>query len=203
MVSFKAYRSIGWSMTILVICLPLSTVGQSRFPRFDSNVAAEEKQHSAIIAHLEPMETALIQSTSCYWSGKQTSIILRLKHDKWRKEHWTIHYANRNRTEFKHISKKRKRLKANVDSMLIKLDALSFWNIAQDSLNISEYQLNDTTTISTSITDGCVREIAVIDRGEYRRLWAYEPERFQEFVFVPERERFIQAFQLIRNTLEP
>jgi 7-cyano-7-deazaguanine synthase in queuosine biosynthesis len=201
MASFKTYRSIGWSICLLALCHPFSMMSQTRFPRFDSNVPVDERQRSEIIAHLEPLETALIQSLSCYWSGRQTSTILRLKNDKWREEHWTIHYTDRNRTEIKHISKKRKRLKANVDSMLIKLDALSFWNIAQDSLNISEYQLNDTTTISTSITDGCVREIAVIDRGEYRRLWAYEPERFQEFVYVPARERFIQAFQLIRYTL--
>ncbi len=184
------------------LCLPLSLAGQSPIPSFESNTTQEQRAKSVVVSNLEcDSITVIAYYTQCYWSTKQSYRLLISDHGSWHQVQWVVTYSNRDKNKIKHISKKKLPLARQVDSLITDLNALGFWSLGQDSLNISEKQLNDTTMSSINISDGCSQVIEVLSGGHQRILSAYEPEQLQAFVHIPSRGRFIQCVGAIRKTL--
>jgi hypothetical protein len=202
MFSGRSYRPRLLSVTLIGICQSTSALGQSPFPKFESNVKGTEREIALVTTELKDDTGAvLIYSPRCYWPTKHTFTVVQLRKGEWRAEKWTAQYRDRSKKELRSLSRRRMTMDQSVDHLIGELSAHGFWTMDQDSLNISEKQVNDTTMTSIRITDGCSWAIAAIHRNEYRLLHAYEPERLQAFVFVPTRERFIACLEAMRKTL--
>ncbi|MBS1583632.1 MAG: hypothetical protein JST66_15640 [Bacteroidetes bacterium] len=198
----RSYHPCLLSVTVVCIFLSASTYAQSPFPEFESNVKDIEGEIALVTTELQGDTGAiLIYSPRCYWPTKQTITVIRQRKGEWRAEKWTAQYRDRSKKELRSLSRKRLKIDQPVDHLLSELTAQGFWTMDQDSLNIHEKQLNDTTMSMTSISDGCSWAIAAIHRNEYRLLYAYEPELLQTFVFIPARERFISCLGAMRKTL--
>jgi hypothetical protein len=183
-------------------CLCSFSVGQSPIPVFESNTTDADRKNSFILNELEEDTSAVLAYTAnCYWSTKRTYTLIRLVKGKWRSERWVVSYTSSDKEAIKGISKKRVRPNGHIDSLLAQLSAFDFWTISQDSLNISEQRVNDTTITSYHITDGCSWAIEVIHQGHYRKLWSYMPEEFQKLIPIRARERFIGSLHAMRQTL--
>ncbi len=193
-------RRSAW--TLLIFCPPLSLLAQPTIPAFETNATEAERARSIVLSNLEDdPATVFVYSNHSYWTTKRSYWLLIREKSIWRKAQWIVTYHNRNKDRIKRISKKRLPLGGDVDSLIIELNTQGFWTIDQDSLNISEKRLNDSTMMSTNISDGCYQEIEVLHQGQYRVLGAYESEQLQEFVYIPARERFIRCAGALRKAL--
>ncbi len=177
-------------------------LAQSPFPEFESNVKGTESEIALVTAELEGDTGAvLIYSTRCYGPTKQTITVVRQKKGEWRAEKWTAQYSDHSKKELRSLSRKLLKVDKSIDCLLGELTTQGFWTMDQDSLNIDEKQVNDSTMSSIGISDGCSWAISVVYRGKYRLLSAYEPEQLQAFVFVQARERFLTCLKAMRTTL--
>lgn len=136
----------------------------------------------------QKFETVISFTQDAYWSSIGDHYLLGYRNDEWQlyicKPRW-----NR-------FSKRKKRLdKPKMDALFSLWNEKDFWELSNDSLNVSEESLplHDSLTLVhiDSISDGQTNRFEMSHRGQNRSYAVYEPEHVQASIPTKQRAQFI------------
>ena len=183
-------------MLLAALCaLPFGIRGQPTLPEFSSDTLRAK-------AHLSPVytgyqgtgATVIAYSAHCYWPEVRSYLVLVKEHDTWKLYRWKATLAHRASAEIKRLRKKRMRLRTGrIDSLLSEWNAHGFWDLQQDSLNITDVPMGDGRVMSMAITDGCSDVFKVLHRGSYRVRSSYMPDAYQKEFPIASREAVLRC----------
>lgn len=172
---------------LILLIISYRIPGQS-LPSFKSNASEEDKKNSLVYEqYIKKYDAVISYTSSCYWGEGQKIYVLGCKDNKWEFFLLNIKFPVR---ENIHRLKKEELLLENeaLKGLLNFWEQHNFWAFSNDSLN---WNKKDSTSIM--ISDGCSDRYEIFTREAYYVLNAYVPESYQEFIYVKQREQFIDC----------
>jgi hypothetical protein len=186
----------------ITILLLISTKAccQILFPGIETNSTNNDSiRIQQLLKITNQYELSLSLMRSCYWFHFTTYYVLARKNDRWSQFKILTDFKDR---KGKVIKGKTKiiNFKSNqnlCDSIWMKLIGSRLLSMDNDSLNIRNKKLNDSTTISKQIDDGVNYQFVLKAQNSLRIMECYEPESYYQW--LPEitvRKYFIECLNI-------
>lgn len=180
----------------------LATAALAQNPIVDKSIATDSVASRSILKnHLQnKYKLVLSYSVGCAMGDAQIYYAFGFRNERWEKIELSVRFKSRNRVydQVKRIKSKKQKLKdsSQIDSLLQFWDQNEIWKLNTDSVNVKSKKVEGVHPGEMSedlilISDGCVYSLEIFDSASYCIISSYEPERYQEQIPVPQRERFI------------
>lgn len=179
-------------LIILTVFCTLSAIGQ-QLPEISSNVTEQQTEKSHVINKFsKKYEEIFSYTVKSFWLDQQTYHIFGYNGKKWTLIKWTVKFDD-NQQIIKERVKTKSFSSRKLSEILSFLETNKFWNLDQDSLNLSEKDNGDGSSTVWMVSDGSSDIFETYKNGSYRITSSYEANRFQELAPTKQRQIFIEC----------
>ena len=184
----------------MFICI--SSIAQT-IPVFESNSKENNSNYSKLLTKwLSKFDESILFTSDCYWTKSNSYLVLGYNRNKWRLIKFTQFYNSINKTKnnIRRVRKKEIQIKnKSVDDLINYWRTSGFLFLNNDKINTKSVQINDSTQIEFSASDGCNEIFRVRTKNAYREIKCYLPIFMQEKIPIHEREIFINSMKMFLN----
>lgn len=175
----------------------------AQIPVIRTNVPLEEKQSIIYSQYFGEYDFLIASTSECYWwADKVNYQILAFSNDKWERISFFARKKKNGKLSKPVISHRPFESKI-AETLIYDLTNNSFWNLNNDSLNLSTRKNPDSSITKYSLSDGVNYKFEVLTKNEFRIIESYEPEYFLEKMpEIKDREKFIKAKEIIESALK-
>ena len=175
---------------LILVLASLNSFGQ--IPEFDSNVNESTEDQSYVYKKFYPdYEFILAYAQKSFWFKRQEYSVLTYNGSDWELKKWSFELKEEKIKKSK--VKSRILEKEKVIELLNVLESKGFFSLNQDSLNWAKKNLGNGRMLHQSILDGVSEYFEVISSSGHRIYSAHEPVQKQEFVYIGQREIFLDC----------
>ncbi|WP_339754582.1 hypothetical protein [Algoriphagus aquimarinus] len=184
---------------LIIVLTSLNSFGQ--IPEFDSNVNESVEDQSYLFKKFYPeYEFILGYTQKSFWFKRQEYSVLTFNGTDWELKKWS--YELKEEKPKKSKMKSRILVKEKVINLLNYFESKGFYSLNQDLLNWSKKDLGNGTMLHQSIMDGVFETFEFISSSGHRIYSAHEPVQKQEFVYIEQREIFLDCLDKFLDLID-